>query len=150
MRLDAMRLNAMRLDAMRLDAMDFDAMDFDAMNFGRLFPGHTGKHFKKVFKFGSSSVRENDTSWYNQSSIMRANMHYPDLFMTLIAVQPLSQNAALIQALRGNNPGRDAAELQEMFKHMFCHGNSISPTTMRGFNTYSLISAWTPQFKAFK
>ena len=95
-------------------------------------------------------MRGNDTAWYNKGSVMRANMQWPDLFMTLIAVQPLSQNAALIKALRGSNPAGDAAELQEMFKNMFCHGKSISTTTMRGLNTNSLISAWTPQFETFK
>ena len=117
---------------------------------GRFFGAHTDKHFKKGFKFASSSVSGNDTQWYNKGSVKRAGMMYPDLFMTLIAVQPVSQNAALIQALRGKNPGRDAAELQEMFKNMFCHGKSISTTTTRGLNTFNLISAWTPQFNAFK
>jgi len=37
-----------------------------------------------------------------------------------------------------------------MFKNMFCHGMSVSTTIMRGFNTYNLISAWTPQFETFK
>jgi hypothetical protein len=115
------------------------------------FWGHTAKHFKKGFEFASSSLAHgNDTQWYNKGSVKRAGMMYPDLFMTLIAVQPVSQNAALIQALRGKNPGRDAAELQEMFKNMFCHGMSVSTTIMRGFNTYNLISAWTPQFETFK
>ena len=114
------------------------------------FPGRTDKHFKKGFNHASSSVSGNDTQWYSKGSVKRAGMLYPELFMTLIAVQPVSQNAALIQALRGSHPARDAAELQEMLKNMFCHGRSISTTTISGLNTYNMISAWTPQFEAFK